>query len=174
MTLDALSNLTQIGGGKTITWNDPLSTLSGLDNIPASSITSLSIVYNRFLHTCEAKSVCDYLARPDAQVFIANNAASCNSREEVMLACELVDVKKFDFGTAVLYPNPTDGFLTIETSKFTPDAKICVLSPSGQLLYNATLFEGQTIIDLHYLAKGLYILRIIDKEKVFQQKFIKG
>lgn len=173
-TLDALSILTQIGGGITITWNEPLSNLTGLDNIPASSITSLNIVENRFLSTCEAKSICDYLARPDAQVFIADNAPSCNSREEVMLACELVDVKELELGSAVLYPNPTDGYLTIETSKISPGANIYVINLSGQLIYETILFEGQTVIDIHHLAKGLYMLRIIDKEKVFQQKFIKG
>ena len=173
MHLGTLSTLTHIGGGITIAWNEPLSSLTGFDNIPASSITSLSIVNNRFLTTCEAKSICNYLARPDAQVFIATNAPSCNSIEEVKVACEMVDVKELELGSAVLYPNPADGYLTIETSKIRPGAKVCVINPSGQLIYETILFEGQTVIDIQHLAKGLYILRIIDREKVFQQKFIR-
>ncbi|MCD4730087.1 MAG: T9SS type A sorting domain-containing protein, partial [Bacteroidales bacterium] len=68
--------------------NDALSSLTGLDNIDASSIDLLYIYDNFSLSTCEVHSVCDYLINPTGTVEIHDNSPGCNSQEEVEEACE--------------------------------------------------------------------------------------
>jgi len=85
--------------------------LAGLDYIDASSINNLSITDNNSLSTCEAQSVCNYLAAPGGTIDIHNNAIGCNSQEEVAEACAsgLDDITFNNHVT--IYPNPTSGIV---------------------------------------------------------------
>jgi hypothetical protein len=85
-----LENLTSIGRDLWVFENPSLVTLKGLDNIDTASISSLFIVENASLSTCEVKSICDYLGIPDASIEISENAPGCNSKEEVEKACKSV------------------------------------------------------------------------------------
>lgn len=88
-SLTALSNLSSISGDILLFANENLTTLSGLDNIDAGSINNLSIYGNSFLSNCEAYSICKYLANPNGEIEIYNNASGCNNLEEITEACEL-------------------------------------------------------------------------------------
>jgi len=77
-----------LGGGLLIRNNGNLISLTGLDNIEASSITELHIFSNPELSTCDVQSICDYLASPNGGIDIENNAPGCNSPEEVEEDCE--------------------------------------------------------------------------------------
>lgn len=85
--LTGLEDLTSIGGNLWISGNDALTSLSGLDNINSGSIVNLIISGNSSLSTCEVQSVCNFLASPNGDIFINNNAPGCTSQAEVEEAC---------------------------------------------------------------------------------------
>jgi len=89
-SLSGLANLTFVGGYFQIAYNSSLTNLTGLNNINAASIEDLYIYNNNSLSTCEVESICDYLASPNGEVYIGNNAPGCNSQQEVEEACSVV------------------------------------------------------------------------------------
>ena len=86
-SLTGLENLTSIGGSLSIGYNYALTSLTGLGNIDAGSITDLIISDNVSLSNCAAQCICDYLASPNGIVNILNNASGCNNPPEVANAC---------------------------------------------------------------------------------------
>jgi hypothetical protein len=84
-----------------------------LNNIESGTISGLIIRDNSSLSSCEAKSICDYLAIPSAVVEIHDNASGCNSEEEVAEACPWFGVDESAVNSqqsaVKVYPNPTSG-----------------------------------------------------------------
>ncbi|MBP6978428.1 MAG: T9SS type A sorting domain-containing protein [Bacteroidales bacterium] len=108
--ISGLASVSSIGGWLNLFANHSLTNLSGLDNIEPASVSNLSITYNNKLSTCEVKSICDYLAAPNGEIYIHNNAPGCNSPEEVEAACTVGAGESAVGGqqSAVsVYPNPT-------------------------------------------------------------------
>ncbi len=87
--LSGFANLTMINGDIYFFFNDSLTSLSGIDNINPASIDDVSITNNNSLSTCDVKSICDYLASPNANVEIHSNSTGCNSPEELEEACNI-------------------------------------------------------------------------------------
>lgn len=71
-----------------------------------------------------------------------------------------------------LYPNPTKENLTIETNSNT-NQSLEIINIVGQTIYTST-FSKKTTIDVSRFPKGVYILKIINKDKEsIVKKFIK-
>jgi UDP-3-O-[3-hydroxymyristoyl] glucosamine N-acyltransferase len=104
--LAGLSNLTSIGGELNIDYNLELTSLSGLDNIDAGTIEDLYITYNYSLSTCHVQSVCNYLADPDGDLEIYDNAEGCYDEYEVEDACESLG---FELSLKVFLEGPFNG-----------------------------------------------------------------
>lgn len=78
-----------------------------------------------------------------------------------------------------LYPNPASTMLYLRPlDTFTGDAvSISVIDNTGRKIYTRQLegdMTGQIQIDLTDMLQGLYLLEIIDRDKVQSLKFIKG
>jgi spore coat protein CotH len=59
-----------------------------------------------------------------------------------------------------LYPNPTDGFLTVENLQNTPLSNLRIFDVTGRVVFEvSTIEERQTILDLGHLSDGLYFLK---------------
>ena len=84
--LSGLEGVTSIAGSLRVEENQALTSLSGLENIDAGSISYLRLTNNPSLGTCEVYSVCDYLSSHTAM--ISFNASGCNSEEEIEARCE--------------------------------------------------------------------------------------
>ncbi|HEY9115011.1 MAG TPA: T9SS type A sorting domain-containing protein, partial [Bacteroidales bacterium] len=67
--------------------NPLLTSLTGIENIDAQTIDSLSIIGNSSLSTCDVQSICDYLASPNGSINIYGNASGCNNPAEVASNC---------------------------------------------------------------------------------------
>lgn len=63
----------------------------------------------------------------------------------------------------VLYPNPVNGPLTIESNSTDP-VKYELVDFQGRVLIRSN-FTGRTLLDLTYLADGLYLIRFSDTEQ---------
>jgi hypothetical protein len=153
-SLSALNNLTSIGGILCVR-GTAVTSLNGLENIDAGSIGYLYLESNSLLSTCEVNSICDYLAMPDADVWISGNAHGCDSQEEVEAAC-VVGVEEPAVGgqrSAVSsYPNPTSGIVDFQISFF--DVKSSMYNTQRAILkvYNAQGQEVATVLDAEMAA----------------------
>ena len=146
-SLTALSNVTSIGGELIIEGNTTLTSLAGLEHINYASIGSLYIRYNSNLSTCEVQSICDYLANPNGNISIHDNATGCNSQSEVEEACVGIGVPEMESETLLLiYPNPLSTSTTIEY-KLPEPALI-------HLFINNYLGEQVQVIVNEYQAEG--------------------
>ena len=64
---------------------------------------------------CEVQSICNYLAAPNGNIEIHDNATGCNSQEEVEEACETVSIIENQLNIKLnAYPNPFTTSATIE------------------------------------------------------------
>ncbi|MHC1778572.1 MAG: T9SS type A sorting domain-containing protein [Lentimicrobium sp.] len=179
-SLVGLASLTSIGGGLYIEKNNALTSLTGLDNIEAASITNLLTRSNSSLSTCEVQSICDYLAAPNGTIQIINNAPGCNSFQEVQVACETVDVDEPLAGsTWLIFPNPANNHLTIQLSLEKPEPlRITLLNVSGQQMAvitdNRTLAgEYKSELDILIWPAGVYICRIQTGNETITKKIMK-
>jgi surface protein len=68
-----------------------LTSLSSIENIDISNMSSLSISNSPNLSICGVSNICDYVSVPGNTVNISNNAPGCNSLNDVRTACSPFD-----------------------------------------------------------------------------------
>lgn len=85
-SLSGLEALTSLGNIY-IHDNAFLTDLSGLENVDPTSITYVTLENNSQLSTCAVESICTYLGIETNGATISGNAAGCDSRMEVEMAC---------------------------------------------------------------------------------------
>ena len=154
--------------------NPALTSLTGLDNINAGSITDLKIYSNSSLSTCEVQSVCNYLASPNGCIFIYENAIGCNTQAEVETACESVSVDELSQNYRLsIYPNPSSQ-ITIETpATRLKNASLTISNINGQQLITQQITEPKTEINISHLPSGVYFVKVWDDERVKVGKVVK-
>ncbi len=90
-SLDGLDNVTTIHSAIWLCDNELLSDLSSLSGVIRNDkIKTVRIKNNPNLPVCEVAPICDFLNRGSGETIINNNAAGCNSEEE--LCCTFVSV----------------------------------------------------------------------------------
>ncbi len=178
ISLSALSNLTSMGGYLEIYDNEALSSLSGLDNIAAESITDILISKNPSLSTCEVKSVCDYLSSPNGNTDISDNASGCNSQLEVKNACGLSTEDMEQFNTLIVYPNPFSSVITIEYILRQPEkVSLTIYNYLGEIIdvVNENQLQGKQQIkwDADEFADGIYCFLLLLGDQTVNGKMVK-
>jgi len=175
ISLAGLNNSTSIGGRLVIHDNFVLTSLSGLDNIDAGTFNELFISENASLSECEVLSICNFLTNPIDTVVINDNAAGCNSQEEVEEACPAgIGDNNNIINHITIYPTPSSSQITVELSE-TPHKKtiISFFSISGQELISQELVDSKTEIDISDLHTGIYIVKVWNDKQVMVRKVIK-
>ncbi|PIQ25923.1 MAG: hypothetical protein COW63_18030 [Bacteroidetes bacterium CG18_big_fil_WC_8_21_14_2_50_41_14] len=166
-----LNNVTLVGGKLMIKANNKLTTLNGLGNIAAESIDSINISGNLMLSTCHVQSVCDFIATPDAVVYIVDNAEGCNNETEVDSACQSLNVPELKFGDYYsIYPVPAHDKLQISVLNGAVMNSITVYNQFGQKVI--FIKPTGTSIDISGLNPGLYIIEIQDNKNKLRGRFI--
>jgi hypothetical protein len=173
-SLAALENLTSIGGWLEVVDNNKLVSLAGLDHIDGGSIHGLQIVSNDSLSICEVQSVCEYLARPDANIEILFNASGCRWKGEVELACGFgVTENNSSNYLMTISPNPSSTRITIETTASTPKFLISIFNLNGQEVLSQQITESKTEIDISHLPCGIYFVKLTSDDTVKVLKIVK-
>jgi hypothetical protein len=74
-----------------------------------------------------------------------------------------------------LYPNPSNGKLTIELPQGSENSKISLFSSEGKFIrwVSSSSYEQQVIVDFSDLARGLYFLKFENTSSVYYKKFIR-
>jgi hypothetical protein len=149
--------------------NPALFSINGIANINADGLNSLNISNNESLSGCNISSICDYLDIPGANVEIYDNAAGCNSREEVEDACHVgVSVSLVDSRESLVfsYPNPAYDRVTFDILlQSTSVVRFSVFNSLGQLvevIIDDLLQEGHHLIkwSTENLSDGIYFYRL--------------
>ncbi len=168
-SLTGLASLDSIGGSLTIAWNKILTSLAGMENLHSESIYRLDIHNNQLLSTCNVQSVCDYLAAPNAGVWIYSNATGCNSALEVIAACTVgTSYMEATENHIALYPNPATDQITLES----PVAgQVTILNLGGQKLIQKEIIGQTTNLDISNLPKGVYFVHFVGVQNVWAYKF---
>jgi len=162
--------LTSIGGNLEIEENYALSSIAGLDSIENNSISSLYIRDNNSLSTCEIHSICNYLLSPGGEIYISNNAAGCDSQEEVEEACENFSIEEqFAIDYLTLFPNPAHQEVNINLEGFLIDEVTIYTLTGQQILKNKPI--GSTI-DISHLQPGMYIVEVTVENIKLRQKLL--
>jgi len=170
-SLTGLNNLTSIGGNLQIRHNNSLTSLIGLNNIDANSIDSLFIYSNKSLSTCEVKSVCDYLASPNASISIYDNTAGCNSQAEVDSACATVSLENVNIRNQIsIFPNPTNNEIFISSDNRIVINEVNIYNRLEQMVLQET--KNNAVIDVSNLPEGLYIVELISDNYVIRRKLL--
>ncbi|MGC4039614.1 MAG: T9SS type A sorting domain-containing protein [Flavobacterium sp.] len=71
-----------------------------------------------------------------------------------------------------VYPNPSNGFVTIAVKEIAIGSALNVYDISGKKLLSAKVDSESTTLDLGNFADGVYIIEINDGSKTFHQKLI--
>jgi len=172
-SLSGLESLTSIDGELEIASNDALTSLLGLENIDAESISDLYIYYNGALSTCDVQSICDYLAAPNGTIEIYYNDPGCNTPEEVQEHCLTGnDEQKIENGLTII-PNPSNNKIIISSSAITGNTLLSIFTVSGEKVIERQLTDTETQIDISALSRGVYFVRVQDEKMVEVGKIIK-
>jgi hypothetical protein len=96
------------------------------------------------------------------------------SRPVKLLVSALTGIERNTLSSIKIYPNPTNGFLNIESSEgFSNKATLEVMDCYGKAIYLKQLENTQNnVIDLSQLSKGIYLIRITDSDRYYYQKFV--
>jgi hypothetical protein len=169
--LDGLSVVTSINGILGISGAYYLTSLSGLNNIDAASISDLYITNCPLLSECEVKSICDYLADPNGEIYISDNAYRCNSQAEILDACETVAIIDQNLEPVFkIYPNPANKYLFVDNQSSYKIDKILIYNILGQIISSQDYMQPR--IDVSGLDQGIYILEIIADDLIKRLKFV--
>ncbi|GIV28054.1 MAG: hypothetical protein KatS3mg027_1868 [Bacteroidia bacterium] len=76
---------------------------------------------------------------------------------------KLITVEKFNNLTnCIIYPNPTNGIITIEIPEIAENTTLQIYNAYGQLMLQQQIKPTQTQVDLSPFGKGLYVVQIRD------------
>lgn len=142
--------------------------IEGLSNIDVNYLTSLNISYCPNLSVCAYEPICRYLEESNTNYVIENNDLGCNSREEILEACEMVSTDNImnSHITINLYPNPANRVITIDCSKKIERVEIHKIN--GQKVKELIINSGQ--IDVSDLKNGLYLLTLSTNDGIYTKK----
>ena len=170
-SLTGLDNLTSIGGWLSISYNDALTSLSGLDNIDANTISGLLITENYSLSTCEVQSICDYLVAPGGTIEIRDNATGCNSQTQVYYACEALPSDNINFEEGLyIYPNPANHEVFISSNTGVIITETTIYNQIGKKVLHHN--PATQPIDVSMLKQGVYIIEVCSQDFKVREKLI--
>jgi hypothetical protein len=179
-SLLSLEGVTSVGGDFYIDNNDALTSLEGLDNIDANSIINITVIDNMQLSSCDVQCICDYLAAPNGEILIENNATGCNSLDEVEEACGTTDINThLNVKNITCFPNPftTTVVLSVELQK--PEkVSFSIYDNLGQLIQKQVEennIDGQYQLEWNAeeQSDGVYYYRIKVGNAVTNGKMVK-
>ncbi|MEX2597898.1 MAG: T9SS type A sorting domain-containing protein [Salibacteraceae bacterium] len=75
----------------------------------------------------------------------------------------------------LIYPNPAGDMLSVQLGNDASDVELSVLALDGRLIWNSSniISNGAVQIPTHYLAPGVYILKVNQSGKIHTAKFVK-
>jgi len=83
-----------------------------------------------------------------------------------------LSVNDVDFNTFTMFPNPTDGIVTIETKTTTDSPQLTIYNFLGTKVYSSLLTNANSRVDVSTLASGIYLVEIATESQKSSKKLI--
>ncbi len=166
-SLDGLDGMTSLADYLYIYSNPVLSNIEGIANIDFNNFQPITIQNNPMLSQCSVASVCNHLTGGSAGTF-GGNLPGCNGSQEIIAGCNLSTAGFQEAGISI-YPNPTDGLLTVILPERQNLTGIRIADLSGKILISS----ASDNIDISSLATGIYILHATSGQAIFTSKIIR-
>ncbi len=77
-----------------------------------------------------------------------------------------------DDSSVLIYPNPSNGIVNVQVQNFIANGRVQVFNTSGQLLMNNKLRSSLGFIDFSGYESGIFLIRVIQGNKVYDKKVI--
>jgi hypothetical protein len=75
--------------------------------------------------------------------------------------------------TVKVYPNPNNGYFTLELTNFESGATFCIFNLLGERIYQTTKINPTSSkIDLSGIKRGIYFVKVVDKQEQFAIKMV--
>ena len=92
-------------------------------------------------------------------------------------ALELEPIEQFENSERLspslkVYPNPSNGRFTVQTSNFSENTTIQVINNTGTVVYATNVNTIETSFELNYLKHGLYFIRTINDKTSLTQRIV--
>jgi hypothetical protein len=97
---------------------------------------------------------------------------TCRDTSEVVYITALSIRKHNEATTLSAYPNPSTGQFNILYNG-NKTATVKIKNMIGKVIYEGTLNNGGSVIDLQNQAPGMYILQVLDEHGIFEQRLSK-
>jgi len=102
-----------------------------------------------------------------------DEAQSENTENEKQMDVNFIPVSKYAF--LDVYPNPGNGIFTLNlrtNKEDNPIMQVNIFDITGSCIFNGTITNSFTNLDLSFLSKGIYYLHATTKDDSFNQKLI--
>jgi|WetSurSiteA1Bulk_404760.scaffolds.fasta_scaffold01273_3 hypothetical protein len=104
----------------------------------------------------------------------ATNSVGTGYGEDIKFMSLVTEISENTNPQILIYPNPTNGYLSVEIDQsFTVGSKFEVCDYCGRIEFQKNLEGGDKYdFDLTHLGKGMYFIRIQNKNKYYFQKIV--
>jgi hypothetical protein len=106
----------------------------------------------------------------------AKDSNGCRYVDSIkVIVTSTIGINDWNKENVILYPIPTNDFLTIELPLSLAEGKIEILNSIGQFVYvqDIPVNENKLKIAVNTLSKGIYFLKVKDGNKVYNARFVK-
>ncbi len=105
---------------------------------------------------------------------LATRGAINTSRSNIKAPTSLIGIHDNDFlaGGIQIYPNPSVGLITIESSLFTEKTAVTIYNVLGELVYNTSFNGTKNQLDLKELSSGVYTVNISTNNQQVIKKIV--
>ncbi len=176
ISLAALTNLDTVSK-LYLSYNNVLPSLSGIDNIDATTLNFVLIRFNSQLSDCAVKSICDYLDE-NGQFIVGLNTGNCMDTTAIRATCNAVGINSLDIENLKLktFVNQNSNKLEIRYELIkNSETTIRMYDIMGKLIANhpsefKLVGEHNLEIPISNLSKGIYLVEVlIDENRLIQK-----
>jgi hypothetical protein len=158
-------------GGLAIYSNPVLTNISAIEHLNSGSISNLFITKDSLLTYCAIASICDYLRIPGLAT-IKDNGDGCNTREQVLSACDSLPVENISRAPFLLiFPNPVQNDLTVELRDHS--GQFTILDLNGLEMLKKEINGPKATLDVSTLPGGVYLVKFVGEQEVAVGMMIK-
>ena len=100
-----------------------------------------------------------------------NNINGSTTNYDSSLAVNEFDANSLNL---VIYPNPSQDFIAIQSNLLTNNLKLELVNELGQIVLESTILQGSTlsVMETHTFYNGLYLLKVSDDKNTKTYKVI--
>ena len=168
-----------LGSDTMVLSTNPLPVLDlGIDDLFCDSITlDAGTIAGASYLWHDGSSNQTFTATQTDSIYVSiTDANGCSASDSIYViinpdACVGLDELTTDT-EALLYPNPTQGGLTIQLSQLNTDVVMSISTIYGQIIRSERITSTTTTLDLNNLAEGTYILQLQSENSTSINKFI--